>query len=89
MPRVAGARERFEVNAAICELEMADGLRSVELVELTHYQNHRYSLVIMTAAEARDLARLLAAAADECTPWPKSQERGGPKPANPNPQAVE
>ena len=87
MPHVAGRRERFEVNAAVCELDLADGWQSVDVVELAHYRDHRYSLVIMTAAEARDLARLLATAAEECPRQSESRGSAGRLGASPGPPA--
>jgi hypothetical protein len=65
MPRAGDAPERFEVNVASCELDPADAPGPIDVVELTHYRDDRYSLVILTATEARDLARLLTAAAGE------------------------
>jgi hypothetical protein len=89
MPRVADARERFEVSVSVCELDLADGLRSVDVVEFAHYRDDRYSLVIMTPGEARDLARSLVQAADKCPPCAGTRESAGRLPLNPDKPAGE
>jgi hypothetical protein len=58
--------ESYEISVTYCDLETVDGETQIEVVEIAHYRGQRYSVTALTPPEARRLAELLRAAADQC-----------------------